>query len=245
MKEQRNNKLKKFLSIMALFEAFVLIIAITYSWTAGSRQGKVSGKEFEVVVGGDIYATQDDKRIDSISGNDITLAEVSSVDGRNFFFPLENNTSNDTKLMKFREGTSADINTNYFQCDFKLTALKDNLPVYLDVDITSSSSYAVTPIRVSINYNNATTPTVLSDSATSFAAISSISNDGSMVATESTETVSFAEYKDRNKPLFTFNKNGDVKNITVTIWLEGTAINSMYTSAIANYPIDARIKFFT
>lgn len=245
MKIKKNNKLKKILSIMALLEVLVLVVAVTYSWTMDSKtQGKINGNALEVNIGGDIYATQDGKTIDSISNSTITLAECSSIDGRNFFFPLANNTSYQTASMKFREGNPADVNVNYFQTDFELMALKDKTPVYLAVDVTSDSNYAVTPIRVSINYNDGTDPVVLSNLGDSFTPISAIKNDGSVNETVSCETFTFTKYESE-LPLFTFSKNGDVKNITVTVWLEGTVLNNYYSGVIANKSVNANIKFFT
>lgn len=243
MKKQKNNKLKKILSIMALLEVFVLIIAVTYSWTMDSKiQGKIKGNELEVILGGDIYATQDGNQINSISSKGITLAEVSSVDGRNFFFPLENNASSLTEYMKFREGTPSDVNTKYFQCDFELKALKDNVSVYLDVDIAQTDILVIAPIRVSVNYNDGKTPIVLSNTEGTFTAISAIDNIGTPTP-ENKSTVSFKEYT--SKPLFTFSNNDDVKNITVTIWLEGTEIAPSNTNYIADQDLDVNIEFYT
>ncbi len=239
MKKQKNIKLKKLLSIMALLEVLILIIAVTYSWTMDSKtQSKLYGNEFEVILGGDIYATQDGMQINSISNSNITLAETSSVDGRNFFFPLENNITNVTKDMIFREGTPADVNVNYFQCDFELTALKDNVNVYLEVNLTADDAVKE-PIRISINRNNGETPIVMSNTAGTFNPIKSIKVNGKPETSEN-NTVKFTKHS--ATPILTFENNGDVENITVTIWLEGTEITS---DDIANHMLDAELKFFT
>ena len=118
MIKRTSKKTKIILSITALVEVLVLVAAVTFSWIEGGNKGYINGSEVVISSGSSLTMMQDGKITSSITIPACTLEETSSLDGRNFFFPMADNTSSNTNSMTFREGTPADRNTKYISLDF-------------------------------------------------------------------------------------------------------------------------------
>ena len=230
MKKQKSKKTKIFLSILALAEVVVLAAGITFSWMEGGNRGYINGKDIQISTGSGLTMIKDGIRTNTISLEPCELAETSSSDGRNFFFPMADTDSHITSDMTFREGTASDRNQKYISMDFQLVAGSSATEVYLGAGtiIQCDNEELLSALRMSFSANDGSTPVVFKPNQMpginrSFSPITSIDNDGKASQT-STSTKAFGDYyfDGSNKPSLFRISEGETKNITLSIWLEGT-----------------------
>ncbi len=107
-------------SYVSLFLVFLLIITATVSWFTVSDTASVDSDAFMMEAASGLRVNDGEDLKNHIRLDNMVLAEASSVDGRNMFFPAEGNFSNKTEEMKFREGNVGDKNVLYTHKDFTL-----------------------------------------------------------------------------------------------------------------------------
>ena len=255
----KNKYSRIFTSLAALLLIFSLAVGFTFSWSEGGSKGFVNGNDITISTGSNLTMRQDDKITNAIILPACELAETSSKDGRNFFFPMGDNNSNITADMKFREGTVADVNEKYISVDFELEAGDKAVDVYLGSGtiIQCENKALLDALRVAFfyndgtgPYNNGTEPLIFKPNQMpgvemDYSPISTIAPVSGSPTTTTVVTEGFGSYyykgDDKSTPLFHLDKNESV-NISLAIWLEGTAFN---TADIAGENLDIYIDFTT
>ncbi len=237
-------------SVAALLLVLVLAVSFTYSWIEGGNKGYVNGNEIQINSGSSLTMIQAGKTTSSIIIPTCKLQEVSSADGRNYFFPMADNTSNSTGSMTFREGIPADVNTKYISLDFELVADDSAADVYLGSGtiIQCSNKAVANALRMSFYENDGSAPKVFKPTQMpgvdmDYAPITSITEVGIPTTTEIT-TDAYGDYyfKGSNStPVFKLSK-GESKKITLAIWLEGTEFKG---NTIADTDLSIYIDFTT
>ncbi|MGN1051473.1 MAG: hypothetical protein ACI4QE_04155, partial [Acutalibacteraceae bacterium] len=246
------------MSVLSLVLIISLLTVGTYSWMENRTVDTANNGNITLSVDPGLNATWGENKKGSIEISNFELREVSSVDGRNVYVPDDSffNTSNTssggtnvtTDELRFREAVPADVYNGVSG------AYSDTRYVALDVNISSPSETKVFLsansiisglgkdfIRVSIDPNDGSAPLVFSQNANTgmnvmCKAVKEIdSSDGKATATATQTACSFSDYTFvANKPIFTL-KAGEVKKVTVTIWLEGTSnIGEMGNSTISS-----------
>ncbi len=134
-------------SYISLFLAFSILAVTTFSWFTMNDTATVTSSAVEVSASSGLRVNQgEDLSSNIVLSADVKLAEASSVDGRNIFFPTtgtfpdeNSNAENkmDTSKMIFREGNVGDKNTKYYYNNFSMQVESDNTEVYV-------KSYSVT-----------------------------------------------------------------------------------------------------
>lgn len=251
MRKLKSKKARVLLSVIALAEVLVLAAGITFSWMEGGNRGVVKGSEIVISSGSELTMMQDGKNVSMITIPACELAETSSSDGRNFFFPLADNTSSNTAEMSFREGTPSDENTKYVSLDFELIAGNTATDVFLGAGtiIQSSNKNVMNALRMSFSLNDGSTPIVfkpnqMPGATIKYSPITAISPDGQPTVTE-TSTMAYGDfyYKGNNsKSLFSIKSN-ETKHITLSIWLEGTEFSD--ADDVAKQDLSIYIDFTT
>lgn len=250
MRKLNSKKTRIILSIMALVEVLILAAGITFSWMEGGDRGYVNGSEIVISTGSNLTMRQDGKTTNSIVIPTCVLDEVSSADGRNYYIPLKDNTTNVTNNMYFREGTAADENSKYLSLDFQLTAGDSATDVYLGAGtiIQCDNKNVMDALRMSFSTNDGSTPVVFKPTqmpgvTMNYAPITSITEAG-VPTTSTTSTSAYADYSyngDGSTPIFKLAK-GETLNITLSLWLEGTVFTS---DDVANQNLSIYIDFTT
>ena len=120
------------ISYTSLFLAFVFMVVTTMAWFTVKDTVTIDSDTFSLESSSALRVNDgEDTLSNHIVVSNFKLAEASSVDGRNMFFPSEGNISDITSEMKFREGTAGDRNQTYVYKDFKLNADSDMTNVYI------------------------------------------------------------------------------------------------------------------
>lgn len=250
---KKSKKMRITLSVVALLEVLVLAAGVTFSWIEGGTKGSVSGSNITVSANSSLTMMYDGKIASSILIPSCKLDETSSADGRNFFFPLADNTTNSTGTMKFREGTMSDRNQKYVSLDFDLLAGESAADVFLGsgtIIQCANQQQLMNSLRMSFSANDGTTPTVFKPtqmpgvSGITYSPVTSLSAVGEP-ATGTTTTKSYGDYYysgDTSTPLFHLNK-GQTKHITMSLWLEGTTAD--FADSIASNNLSIYIDFST
>lgn len=252
MKKQKGKRTRIILSILALVEVIALIAGITFSWVEGGKKSYVNGNDIQVSTGSGVTMFKDGKNTNSISLSACELAETSSSDGRNFFFPMADTESNVTSEMTFREGTASDRNKKYVSVDFQLVAGSSDANVYLGAGtiIQCGNKDLLSALRMSFSKNDGTAPIVFKPNQMpgvdniNFSPITAIKNDGKVETTTVTETKAYGDYYyngSGSQTLFSLSA-GETKNITLSIWLEGTEFSG---NDVAEKPLSIYIDFTT
>ncbi|MBE6794469.1 MAG: starch-binding protein [Ruminococcaceae bacterium] len=252
MKSSKNFRI--FTSLTALMLIFSMAVGITFGWSEGGDRGYVDGNDITITTGSNLTMRQDDKITSSIIIPACTLRETSSKDGRNFFFPLADNTKSETMEMTFREGVPSDVNNSYISVDFELESGDKPVDVYLGAGtiIQCENKELLSALRLAFYYNDGTDPLIFKPnqmpgiemSYSPIATIEPVSGTPTLVTTP-VITESFGSYyykgDDKSTPLFTLEKEECI-HLSLAIWLEGTE----FTSAdIANSNLDIYIDFTT
>lgn len=250
MKKPKSKKTKIFLSITALLEVVILAVGVTFSWIEGGNNATVEGTELTINAGSTITMLDSNNETQTaISLNGCNLDEASSSDGRNFYFPLADNTSSDTTEMTFREGTSADVNQKYLSYDFKLVGGETASNIYLTSGTLITCDETLrSALRVAFYTNDGSDPIVfkptqLAGNSSTYSPITAIDTSTGSATQTDTSTDAFGEYYyvgDSSTPLFELAAN-ETKRITLTVWLEGTAFEGSDGDDIANQDIDITI----
>lgn len=252
MEKRKRKNTKIILSAMALIEIIVLVVCVTFSWVEGGKSSKVESGELSVYSGSNLMMLYENNPTNSITVPACTLEETSSADGRNFFFPLANNTSNNTASMKFREGVPADKNTKYISLDFDLQATSATANVYLGAGtiIQCANSNVMNALRMSFSFNNNEEPIVFKPSqmpgvsGMNFRPITAISSDGAPTqGTKNTEAFGDYYYSGEGSDALFTVEAGKTKHITLNIWLEGTT--GSFTDAMKDSQLNIYIDFTT
>lgn len=120
------------ISYTSLFLAFAFMFVTTMAWFTVKDRATIDSDTFSLESSAALRVNDGEENLTNhIVVNKFRLAEASSVDGRNMFFPSEGNISDVTSEMKFREGTAGDRNKTYVYKDFKLNADSDMTNVYV------------------------------------------------------------------------------------------------------------------
>ncbi|MBQ1507336.1 MAG: hypothetical protein IIZ36_02790 [Ruminococcus sp.] len=267
MKKAKKNKFRIALTVVALVEAIAIAAVATFAWMEGGNRGKVEGSELQITSGSDLIMLHNDSICTEIEIPSCNLEEVSSPDGRNFFFPLGDNNTNQTYSMKFREGVEADVNKRYISVDFDLMTVESGASVFLSANtgISTSSEELGKALRMAILTNDEETPVVFSptqfpgyygdgvseEDKVRFSPIAAINRTtGVPTGMTSVATAAYGDFGYRGmdeddellgKPLFRL-RAGERKHLTLVVWLEGTEFN---TRNVANKNISINVGFTT
>lgn len=223
--------------LLLLVMALTLIsVQGSFSWIEGLEQGGyVKLNQVVITSGGGLVMKQNGEITDNITASNFKLDEVSSSDGRNYFFPMTNTDTNNFGLTRFRKGTPADRNKRYVCVDFTLEASDENFnKVYLGSGtlVKCSNVKLMDALRMSLSFNDGSNPMVfkptqVAGETANFSPITSIHDEGNAIQT-SVNSKSYCDYyyrgEDVNNHIFDFT-NRKVLNVTLSIWLEGTAFD--------------------
>lgn len=247
------NNTKLVLSVIALVLVLIMAAGFTFSWVEGGNKGYINGNEIVISSGSSLTMRQDGLSTDSIIIPNCILEEVSSADGRNYFFPMADNKTNVTSNMKFREGVAADAKTKYVSVDFELEAGTTVTDVYLGAGtiIQCDNKDVLNALRMSFNLNNGSDPIVFKPTqmpgvqGMTYSPITAISNTGTPTVKE-TVTHGYGDYyyngENISEPIFTLDIN-ETLNITLSIWLEGTEFDG--TVDVSDTNLSVYIDFTT
>ena len=243
------------LSYISLFVIFSVLATTTFSWftqkdTATINTGAIT---VSATAGMRVNNGEDLSGIVKLATG-VKLAEASSVDGRNMFFPTTGTFDDETPNMSFREGNAGDRNVNYFYKDFSLKSDSGETDVYVKSykvtvgDITYDSSTqnnTICPIRIAFITDSAEEP-VLIDPTARFAeyihtynAVSAINENGNATTKASVPSSFMQYYFAASKPAFTIKENEEL-DVTMVMWLEGTGGNC---DAFAGKNVSVDINF--
>lgn len=245
MIKQNNKRTSIIMSVIALLLILSLAASFTFSWAEGGNRGTVDSGNLVINSGSSLIMRQDNLVTNEITIPVNTLEPVSSADGRNFFIPMEYNTSVDTDEMIFREGAPVDVNQKYISVDFQLQAGDTYTPVYLGAGtgIKCSEKAVLDALRMSISVNDDVNSEVNNSIVTYsdplifkpnqmpgiqetiyFSPITAINENG-LATTTDTESFAYGDFyfkgEGNSKHIFELTP-GETKNVTLTIWLEGT-----------------------
>lgn len=251
MRFNNGNKKQLLISISALILVLVTGVSFTYSWIEGGNKGYVNGNEIQISSDSSLTMIQDGKNVTSIVLPTCNLQEVSSADGRNFFFPMSDNTTSDTSTMTFRDGVPTDVNTKYVSIDFELLAGDSATDVYLGAGtiVQCSNKDVADALRMAFFSNDGKDlwvfkptqmPNIPNITYTPITAITSVGTP----TTTTTSTKGYGDFyfKGENSvPIFDLKK-GETKKMTLAIWLEGTEFQG---NTIADTDLSIYIDFTT
>lgn len=254
-----NNRRSIILSVTALLVVFVLVIGISFSWSEGGSRGYVYSPEITISSGSQltILADADDEGRIKIPTEGLNLAEVSSADGRNFFFPTIYNSSNVTTAMTFREGIPSDENTKYLSYDFDIEGGDTNTNVYLGAGtvVQCKNKDVMSALRIAIFSNDGSAPYAIfrpnqmagvPDSYSPIATITAVGEPTVLTGDNKVATKPFGDYyygNAQNQYLFKIN-SGELKHLTVAMWLEGTALTGDFNT-YKDFEVKLNLDFTT
>ncbi len=238
-------KLNKLIySVVALALTVVLLITTSFSWLMSNFTSEVKNSNY-ITISADAglemnYGDQDNNQ-GTINIENVKLSECSSVDGRNFFFPLSNYASSgdkefvnntNTSDLVFREGTANDKNSKYISVDFTLSAQSET-KVWLSnesrISCTNAGNKTANAIRIGFVENKIGGKTTVFDNsqfiedAEKNNAVKKLSALGE-ASTEVCNVRSFNEFmfgNENDNTLFEIAA-GETLKVTMNIWLEGT-----------------------
>ncbi len=255
MEKRKLNKSKLFMSVLALVEVLLLVVGVTFSWMEGGKRSKIEESGIMISASSNLIMYQNNAIVNDIILDPCELVETSSKDGRNFFFPMTDNSSSITSDMTFREGTPADRNQKYVSADFELMAGDSSANVYLGAGtiIECDSKQTLDALRMSFNLNDGSDPIVFKPNqvpgaaqAFSFAPIVSINSDTGKATIGTQNTRAYGDFyyggEGNSTPLFAIPAQ-QKKHITLSIWLEGTLFED--TDDVSNSELKIYIDFTT
>ena len=254
MEKRKFKSSRVLLSVLALFEAVLLTVGVTFAWMEGGKRSEIKSNGIIITAGSNLIMYKDGSIVTDIILDPCELEETSSKDGRNFFFPMADNSSSITSEMTFREGTPADRNKKYISTDFELKASDTNANVYLGAGtiIECNNPKVLSALRMSFSCNDGSDPIVFKPNqlpgipqAVTFSPITSI-DDAGVATTGTQETKSYGDYyyKGTNDSTALFNIEAQQKkHLTLSIWLEGTEFGP--SDNVANCGLKIYIDFTT
>lgn len=253
-------------SILALLMAVMLVLGSTFAWIEGSKKAEANGNECTVSAGAGLQfmgagvvngvLTLDDST---------TLEDCSSVDGRNIFFPttgsIQSSTTGtvaSTSDLKFRSAVESDKNVKYLTKDFIIKSLESKsasgsteqtTKIYIDSAsyFTGSDGIDLKPFRISLNFNDGTSPKVICPGLSkdtekrSYSPVCSISDDGEP-NTENKTALQHGYYYYGKTPVYQL-PHGESRRVTVTVWLEGS--DEACSTAVAAKNLDMNLILST
>ena len=134
------DKKKLAASYLSIFLAFLLLVTSTLAWFTVNDTADVSSDTFTMESVSGLRVNDGEDLKNHISIENLMLAEASSVDGRNMYFPTTGTFTGNTSEMVFREGNAGDKNENYCYEEFNLKGDSGVTYVYI-------KSYSVTVDR--------------------------------------------------------------------------------------------------
>lgn len=239
---RKASKKKLLLSIVSLIFAAVILATSTFCWY---MIAKSDGYANDIVLD-----AGKGLRVNDVGENpkDIVdksyLIPASSVDGRNLFFPADGTDfSDNTAEMTFRSANVGDMNKNYVQINFELSAEADNTSIYLDdttqlkiqgSDNDNNLKTAEKALRAAVYYEGIkdNKPIVFSTQNKSqrVSAVDEVDRiTGKFIDSAYQTAVPFKEYFYGKKQIASLNQ-GETRRFSLLIWLEGT--DSSCTSAL-------------
>lgn len=130
--QHRLDGYKRFsVSYISIFLVLVLIITTTISWFTFQNTASIDSTEFTMRASSGLRVNDGEDLENHIRLDKFLLAEASSVDGRNMYFPSEGNFTDNTREMTFREGNAGDKNVLYAHENFTLQGDSQNTYVYV------------------------------------------------------------------------------------------------------------------
>ena len=244
IKKSQNIKVdrkKLFTSYVSLFLVSAVLITATFSWFTQKDTASLDTTAITMNATAGMRVNSGDELSGQIKlADNLKLAEATSVDGRNMYFPASESFSTATSSMIFREGNAGDKNVKYYYKDFTLTSDSGDTDVYVknfvvkvgdneystDLQKDNQDTEVDCPIRIAFILDSSQTPIVidptaaLEDYATTYWAVSNTTDDGTPTVSES-KAHSFAHYYfSTNNPIFTI-KDGEQLDVTMVAWLEG------------------------
>lgn len=228
-------------SYVSLFLILCLLVTATFSWFTNKNTASIDTSLVTLSASSGLRVNngEDFTGVVQLAKN-VKLAEASSVDGRNMYFPTTGTFDDETENMVFREGNVGDKNVHYYYNDFSLNSDSGDTDVYVKsyevkVTTTDKKQYVYNgsekqttekcPLRIAFIQDSSDTPKVidptalLSEYAITYKSVSSTDSTGSPVISDS-DSHSFMEYYFGHDPLFTL-KDDTSLNLTMVIWLEG------------------------
>lgn len=127
-------------SYLSIFLVFMLLISSTLAWFTVNDTADISSDTFTMEAVSGLRVNDGEDLKNHISIENLMLAEASSVDGRNMYFPTTGTFTSNTSEMVFREGNAGDKNENYCYEEFNLKGDSGVTYVYI-------KSYSVTVDR--------------------------------------------------------------------------------------------------
>lgn len=254
-------------SILALLMAVMLVLGSTFAWIEGSKKAEANGNECTVSAGAGLQflGTGVENGVLTLD-NSTTLEDCSSVDGRNIFFPttgsIQANTPGtvaSTSGLIFRSAVESDKNVKYLTKDFIIKSLESKstsgssdlaTKIYIDSasSFTGSEGIDLKPFRISLNFNDGTSPKVICPGLTkdtesrSYSPVATIEDNGKpSIANMAALQHGFYYYG--KTPVYQL-PHGESRRVTVTVWLEGTDANCTNTS-VASKNIDFNLILST
>lgn len=226
---RKASKKKLLLSIVSLIFAAVILATSTFCWYMITKARGDSG-DIKLEAGKGLRVNDVDTNFQDIADNSY-LIPASSVDGRNLYFPADGTDfSKKTEEMTFRSANVGDMNKNYVQINFNLSAEADNTSIYIDEENTNisiaGSQNAKNAIRSAVYYegieNNK--PIVFStlNKSQRVNAVDEVDRvTGKFIDSAYQTAVPFKEYKYGKKQIASLNQ-GETRRFSLLIWLEGT-----------------------
>lgn len=235
------DKKKLFKSYVSLFLVFAVLVTATLSWFTQKDSATLDTSAIVMnSTSGMRVNSGEDLSGQVVLATDVTLAEASSVDGRNMYFPVSESFSTDTANMLFREGNAGDKNTNYYYKDFTLSSDSGDTDVYVknfnvkvgdyeystNLQNDNTQTQEDCPIRIAFIVDSSEAPIVIDPTealeayAKTYRAVGNTTSEGVATIVDS-KSHSFADYYfATNNPIFTI-KESEKLNITMVAWLEG------------------------
>lgn len=232
---------KLFTSYVSLFLVSAVLITATFSWFTQKDSASLDTTAITMNATSGMRVNSGDELSGQIKlADNLQLAEASSIDGRNMFFPASESFSNSTSSMIFREGNAGDRNVKYYHKDFTLSSDSGDTDVYVknfvvkvgeneystDLQKDNEETSVDCPIRIAFIIDSSEEPIVidptaaLEEYATTYRAVSNTADDGTPTVAES-KAHSFAHYYfSANNPIFTI-KDGSKLDVTMVAWFEG------------------------
>lgn len=253
-------------SILALLMAVMLVLGSTFAWIEGSKKAEANGNECTVSAGAGLQflGTGVENGVLTLD-NSTTLEDCSSVDGRNIFFPttgsIQANTPGtvaSTSGLIFRSAVESDKNVKYLTKDFIIKSLESKstsgssdlaTKIYIDSasSFTGSEGIDLKPFRISLNFNDGTSPKVIcpglskDTEESSYSPVGSISGNGDPETTNAVAKQQGYYYYGKT-PVYQL-PHGESRRVTVTVWLEGS--DEACSTAVAAKNLDMNLILST
>lgn len=247
--KQNTLKISKIVYPLVALALLIAVIATsTFSWLKVNYVTNLATNDYFTIsadAGLEMNYGDDDNNQGSINIQNIKLSECSSVDGRNFYFPLSNYSSkgdNDfvdgvsTNDLVYRDGTANDKNRKYISVDFTLSS-QSATSVWLSnesrITCTDQSHTTANAIRVAFVENKPGGNTTIFDNSAMSEdivknnAVEKVSDSGEIVSTKLCDVRSFNEFvfgNEYDNTLFEIAA-GETLKVTLNIWLEGTDVD--------------------